>query len=198
MPKTFRSIGLVMVLLVGVPSLVWAQGPGGGAASGTGKGAAAQRGPISDLTAEQKTKIAALRAAAMEKAAPLRGELDAKMSEMRQLWAVEKPDRKAITGKQAEMDAIHQKMRAIWTDFGLEVHALLTPAQRAEWAQAGPGHGMGMGPGMMGGGGGPQGRHGGGRGRGMGMGAGMGLGQGQGQGMDGCPCGFPMCPMNPQ
>jgi hypothetical protein len=149
-----------------------------------------QKGPISNLTPEQQTKIAALRAAAAEKAAPLRGELDTKMIEMQQLWAVEKPDRKAITGKQVEMDAIHQKMRAIWTDFGLEVHALLTPAQRAEWAQAGPGHGMGMGPGMMGGGG-PKGRHGGG-----GPGRGMGMGMGTGQGMEGCPCASPMCPMN--
>ena len=149
-----------------------------------------QKAPVSNLTPDQETKIAALRTAAQEKAAPLRGELDAKMVEMRQLWAVEKPDRKAITGKQAEMDAIHQKMRAIWTDFGLEVHALLTPAQRAEWAQAGPGHGMGMGPGMMGSG--PKGRRGGGPGHGPGYGMGMGMGQG----MDGCPCGSPMCPMN--
>jgi Spy/CpxP family protein refolding chaperone len=192
MPKTFRSVGLVMVLLVGATSLALAQGPGGRSAPGAAKSAAAQKGPISDLTPDQKAKIAALRAAAMEKAAPLRGELDAKMTEMRQLWAAEKPDRKAITGKQAEMDAIHQKMRAIWTDFGLDVHALLTPAQRAEWAQAGPGHGMGMGMGMMGGGG-PKGQRGGGPGR-----RGHGMGMGMGQGMDGCPCASPMCPMNPQ
>jgi Spy/CpxP family protein refolding chaperone len=192
---TLRNFGLTMVLLMGATSLALAQGPGGGTASTAGKGAADQKSPISDLTPEQKGKIAALRAAAMEKAAPLRNELDAKMTEMRQLWAAEKPDRKAITGKQAEMDAIHQKMRAIWTDFGLDVHALLTPAQRAEWAQAGPGHGMGMGPGMMGGGG-PKGRRGGGPGRGHG--AGMGPGMGMGQGMDGCPCASPMCPMNTQ
>jgi len=149
-----------------------------------------QKGPISNLTPEQQTKIAALRAAAVEKAAPLRGELEAKMIEMQQLWAAEKPDRKAITGKQAEMDTIHQKIRVIWTDFGLDVHALLTPPQRAEWAQAGPGHGMGMGPGMMGGGG-PKGRRGGG-----GPGRGHGMGMGMGQGMEGCPCASPMCPMN--
>jgi hypothetical protein len=156
-----------------------------------------QKGPISNLTPEQQTKIAALRAAAVEKASPLRGELDAKMTEMRQLWATEKPDRKAITGKQAEMDVIHQKMRAIWTDFGLEVHALLTPAQRTEWAQGNPGQGWGMGPGMMGAGG-PRGRRGGGPGRGPGHGMGMGMGMGMGQGMEGCPCGSPMCPMNQQ
>jgi len=146
-----------------------------------------RKGPVSNLTPEQQTKIAALRAAAREKAAPLRGELDAKVMEMRQLWTIEKPDRKAIADKQTEMDAIHHKMRTIWTDFGLEVHALLTPAQRSEWAQAGPGHGMGMGPGMMGG---PKGRRGGGPGRGPGHGMGM------GQSMEGCPCGSPMCPMN--
>ena len=191
MHKTFRAMGLVMLMLVGSVSLALAQGPGGNSPPGAGKGAAAQKGPISDLTPDQQTKIAALRAAAMEKAAPLRGQLDAKMIEMRQHWATEKPDRKAITGKQAEMDAIHQKMRAIWTDFGLEVHALLTPAQRAEWAQGNPGQGWGMGPGMTGAGG-PRGRRGGGAGRGPGRGMGMGMGQG----MEGCPCSSPMCPMN--
>jgi len=190
MHKTFSSMGLVMMLLVGAVSPALAQGPGANSPPGAGKGAMGQKAPASNLTPDQETKIAALRAAAKEKAAPLRGELETKMVEMRQLWAVEKPDRKAITGKQAEMDAIHQKMRAIWTDFGLEVHALLTPAQRAEWAQAGPGHGMGIGPGMMGGGG-PKGRHGGG-----GPGRGHGMGMGMGQGMEGCPCGSPMCPMS--
>jgi Spy/CpxP family protein refolding chaperone len=185
MHKTFSSVGLVMMMLVGAVSPALAQGPGANSSMGAGKGSAAQKSPISNLTPDQQTKIAALRAAAMGKAAPIRGELDAKMIEMRQLWAAEKPDRNAITGKQAEIDAIHQKIRAIWTDFGLEVHALLTPAQRAEWAQSG----AGMGPGMMGGGG-PRGRRGGGAGRGPGHGMGMGMG------MEGCPCASPMCPIN--
>ena len=187
MHKTFSSMGLVMMLLVGAVSPALAQGPGANSPPGAGRGAMGKKAPASNLTPDQETKIAALRAAAKEKAAPFRGELETKMVEMRQLWAVEKPDRKAIAGKQAEMDAIHQKMRAIWTDFGLEVHALLTPVQRAEWAQAGPGHGMGMGPGIMGGG--PKGRHGGGA-------PGGGAGHGMGQGMEGCPCGSPMCPMS--
>ena len=176
-----------MLLLLGSVPLALAQGPGGNSPTGAGKGAAARKAAISNLTPEQQTKIAARRTAAMEKAAPLRGEMHAKMTEMRQLWATEKPDRKAIAEKQAEMDAIHQKMRAIWTDFGLEVHALLTPAQRAEWAKSG----AGMGPGMMGGGG-PRGRRGGGAGRGPGHGMGMGMGMG----MEGCSCASPMCPIN--
>jgi Spy/CpxP family protein refolding chaperone len=196
MNGTLRNTGLVMMLLLGAASLAMAQGPGGNSPSGAGRGAATQKGPISSLTPEQQTKIAPLRAAAMEKAAPLRGQLDAKMIEMRQLWVAEKPDRKAIAGKQAEMDAIHQKLRAIWTDFGLEVHALLTPAQRAEWAQGNLGLGWGMGPGMMGAGG-PRGGRGAGAGRGPGRGmGGRGMGMGMGQGMEGCPCGCPMCPMN--
>ena len=188
MHKTFRTVALVMLSLVGSVSLAVAQAQGVKAPPAAAKGAAAPSGPVSGLTSEQQTKISALRAAAMEKAAPLRGELNAKMTEMRQLWVVEKPDRKAIAGKQAEMDAIHQKMRAIWTDSGLEVHALLTPAQRAEWAQN-HGRGWGIGMGMMGADG-PKGRRGGGHGPGRGMGIGM------GQGMEGCPCGSPMCPMN--
>ncbi len=191
MRKTLGNTGFVMLLFVAAASLAFAQGSGGSSRPGAGKGAAARKGLMSSLTPEQQTKIAALRASAMEKTAPLRGELDTKMIEMRQLWVTEKPDRKAITGKQAEMDAIHKKLRAIWTDFGLEVHALLTPAQRAEWAQSGPGQGFGMGPGMMGAGG-LKGRRGGGAGRGPDRGMGMGMGQG----MDGCACGFPTCPMN--
>jgi len=192
MHKSFSTIGFAMMMLMGSTSAVLAQGPGTNSPPGAGKGAMGKKASVANLTPDQETKIAALRATAKEKAAPLRGELETKMVEMRQLWAVEKPDRKAIVSKQGEMDAIHQKMRAIWTDFGLEVHALLSPAQRADSAQAGPGHGMGMGsgmgPGMMGGG--PKGRHGGGHGPGRGMGMDM------GQGMEGCPCGMPMYPMN--
>ncbi len=189
MRMTIKTMGLAATLLTGVVSLALAQGAGVNAFRGAGRGTVEVNEPVSNLTSEQKTKIAALRAAAMEKVAPLRAEVHAKMLEMRELWSVEKPDRKAIVGKQAEMDAIHQKMQAIWTDFGLDVHALLTPAQRAEWAQSIPGRGWGMGPGMAGGGG-PRGRRGGGAGRGPGRGMGM------GPGMDGCPCGYPMCPMN--
>jgi Spy/CpxP family protein refolding chaperone len=182
---TFRSMGLVMLTLFGGVALAVAQAQGAKTPPASTKGAAGPSCPVSGLTSEQQTKIAALRDAAMVKVAPLRGELNVKMSEMRQLWVVEKPDRKAIVGKQSELGAIHQKMWAIWTDFGLEVHALLTPAQRGEWAQN-LGQGRGMGMGMMGTSG-PKGR----RGAGLGRGRGMGMGQG----MEGCPCGTPICPM---
>jgi Spy/CpxP family protein refolding chaperone len=69
---------------------------------------------------------------------------------------VDKPDKDAIVRKQAEMDSTRQKMRAIWTDFHLQMHDVLTPEQRTKWAEHfggmnGKNHGMhggGMGMGM--------------------------------------------------
>jgi len=76
------------------------------------------------------------------------------------------------------MEAIGHKLRGIWTDFHLQLHTVLTPEQRAKWAEhVGKGWHDGCGGGM-----GHGGMHGGGMGGGMG---GMG---------GGCPCGDPDFP----
>ena len=163
MTTKVKIVGIATVLLAGMTADAWAQGRGpmGGAYFAQMK-----------LSPEQRQKIEAFREAAMKQAEPLRLEMQAKAAEMKQLWLADKPDKTAIERKQTEMEAIGHKLRGIWTDFHLQLHAVLTPEQRAKWAEH-----MGSGPGMGGG-------------RGMGRGGMHGGGMGGGMG-GGCPCGDP-------
>jgi Spy/CpxP family protein refolding chaperone len=163
-----KIVGIATVLLAGMTASAWAQGRG--PMSGNPDAHFAQL----KLSSEQKQKVQAFREAAMKQAEPLRKEVQAKAAEMKQLWLADKPDKTAIERKQTEMEGIHHKLRGIWTDFHLQLHAVLTPEQRAKWAEH-----MGGGPGMgMGGG------------RGMGRGGMHDGGMGGGMG-GGCPCGDP-------
>jgi len=94
---------------------------------------------------------------------------------MKLLWLADKPDKNAIERKQSEMEAIGHKLRGIWTDFHLQLHAVLTPEQRAKWPStwAGGRHGRGAG-----------------HGRGSRHGARRDAWRWHGRGMGGgCPCG---------
>jgi zinc resistance-associated protein len=159
-----KIVGIATVLVAGMTASAWAQGRG--PMSGNPDAHFAQL----KLSPEQKQKAGAFREAAMKQAAPLRLEMQAKAAEMKLLWLADKPDKNAIERKQSEMEAIGHKLRGIWTDFHLQLHAVLTPEQRAKWAEH-----MGGGPGMGGG-------------RGMGRGGMHGGGMGGGMG-GGCPCG---------
>jgi zinc resistance-associated protein len=173
MKTNLRIVGIASVLLAGMSASAWAEGHG--AMSGNPDAHFAQL----KLSPEQKQKVATFREAAMKQAEPMRKEMQAKAAEMKQLWLTDKPDKNAIERKQSEMEAIGHKLRGIWTDFHLQLHTVLTPEQRAKWAEH-----VGKGPGMMGGSGmGHGGMHGGMHGGGMGGGMG-----------DGCPCGDPDFP----
>jgi Spy/CpxP family protein refolding chaperone len=144
MNKLLRIVGIVTLL----------------AASLTANASAGERGPKAkagkpmgpmaalNLTPEQKQKLDQIHEDAAKQAEPLHKELAGKMKEMQALWAVDKPDKAAIERKHAEMNAIHGKLWGIHIDSKLQVHALLTPEQRAKWA-SGPGPGM-HGPGKPG------------------------------------------------
>jgi Spy/CpxP family protein refolding chaperone len=160
-----KIVGITTLLLAGMTAGAWAQGRG--PMSGNPDAHFAQL----KLSPEQKQKVQAFREAAMKQAEPVRKEMQAKAAEMKQLWLADKPDKNAIERKQVEMEAIGHKLRGIWTDFHLQLHAVLTPEQRAKWAE------------HMGGG------------SGMGGGRGMGRGGMHGGGMGGgCPCGDPDSP----
>jgi Spy/CpxP family protein refolding chaperone len=156
-------------MVIGVAAPASAQGPG---PKGKGAKMGKPMGPMAglNLSAEQKQKFDQIHEAAAKQAEPIQKEMAAKAKEMQALWAVDKPDRAAIERKHGEMAALQSKLWGIHIDTRLQIHALLTPEQRAKWAEH-P-HGMGM--------------HGGGMGMGPGMGMGMGM---HGPGMDGdCPC----------
>ncbi len=122
------------VLLAGISIPAFAQAPAGG-----GMGHRAMRGgglpAIPDLTQDQKQKIEALKATAMQQAAPLREQIAALRTNMKALWAADPLDRQAIVSKQAEVEALRAQIKSIWTDFFFQLHDILTPSQRAWLAQ---------------------------------------------------------------
>jgi hypothetical protein len=135
-----------------------------------------------DLTAAQQKKIAELRAGLNERLSDLQTRLDAKRSEMAELWRAQRPDRKAILAKHEEMDVLRQQIREEGVDFRLAAMDLLTTDQLKQlktWrGRRVPGKGRGLGPCGRGMGWG----HGGGRGRGAGGGWGHGGDRGRGAG----------------
>ncbi len=170
-----KTAALTLAFLAGVSAPAAAQSRMGNMHRDRDAGAWGAQCPALDLTPDQQSRVSALRDAAASKSAPLRAQLQTKMAEMKKLWARDNPDRQAIFAKQGEMESIHRQLRTIWTDFGLQVHAILTPEQRGKWAECAKGM-MGM----------------------MGMGPGMGMGRYRG-GPDGGPgmggeCTCPMCP----
>lgn len=104
------------------------------------------------LTADQQGRVAELRSTSDRKVFALRHEMATKSSELRQLWSAQRPDRKSIQDKQAEMDQLRQQMQDARTEYRLAVLDLLTPAQR-ETLQAHGVTGFGPGPGGPGWGG---------------------------------------------
>jgi len=152
MTKAFRAIGIAALLLTGL-TLSTQAGERGPKAKGDGPKPGMPMGPMAELnlTAQQKQKIDQLHEAAAKQAEPLHKELAAKMKEMQSLWAADKPDRAAIERKHNEMAAINSKLWGIHIDTRLQIHALLTPEQRAKWASHPDMPGMMMhGPGMGG------------------------------------------------
>ncbi len=150
--RALSIIGVVTLLSAGFIANAQA-GERAPKAKGEGPKAGKPMGPFADLNLkpEQKQKIDQIHEAAAKQAEPLEKEMAAKMKEMQALWTVDKPDKAAIERKHAEMSAITSKLWSIHIDSKLQIHALLTPEQRAKWAShPGPGmHGPG-GPGMHG------------------------------------------------
>lgn len=99
------------------------------------------------LTGDQQSRVAELRTTSDRKVFALRDAMATKSSELRQLWSAQRPDRKAIQGKQAEMDQLRQQMQDARTEYRLAVLDVLTPAQRETLQARG---GIGFGPGSGG------------------------------------------------
>ena len=140
-----------------------------------------------DLSTDQQKRLEELRGASHQKVLATREEMFKKEGELRQLWAAQNPDAKAIHAKQAEVDQFRSQLQTARIDYRLAALEVLTPAQREKvQAAGGPGFGLGGcgggGPGM---GGGSRGMRGGaGHGRGIGDGESRSGGHGQG------PCGM--------
>ena len=120
----------------------------GGMHHGEGMGQAMAK--ALELTPEQQAQVKALREQMKQDLAPVHAQLQQKHQEMEALWKAENPDERAILAKHAEMDPLMAQARARMVHFRVQMHALLTPAQRAKAVELRAQHPRG-GPGMHGG-----------------------------------------------
>lgn len=146
MKKTVITVGLVVVMLIGI-TYAFAQGPGFGPGD---RGAYSKegRGPdyLSSLTPEQKTKFQELRQKFNEETAQLRGSLLTKKLELQSLWTNPKADPKAIIEKEKELRNLKNQMGDKAIELKLETRKILTPEQIAQLGAGwGKGHGFGRG-----------------------------------------------------
>jgi zinc resistance-associated protein len=177
-------VAVLVVALVGTAGLAlaqgWGRGPGYGPAYPPNYGPRGAWGAGLNLTPEQVQKMQALQDKFFKETLPLRNELQAKVLELRTLWAQASPDQTKIMAKQKEINALREQLQEKGTQFRLEARNILTPEQQAQLGSYGPGFGPGYG--MMGGFGPGYGMMG-----GYGHGYGMGYGRGYGMGYGFCP-----------
>jgi len=102
---------------------------------------------IPNLTADQKTKIDALRVKNQKEVTPLRNELNEKEAHLRTLESADKVDKDAINKTIDEITALQGKIMKLRVNHRLEVSALLTDDQKV-YFNSHHGDGMGMGKGM--------------------------------------------------
>jgi zinc resistance-associated protein len=133
-------IGMVAVLALGlVASTAMAWGPG----YGRGQGYGPQNGcpAVSNLTAEQTSRIQAIQQANFQELTPLREQLFAKRTELRNLWVTQNPDQAKITALQKDMLNIRAQLQEKSNNVRLEIREVLTPEQQAQIAAYSPGMG---------------------------------------------------------
>jgi Spy/CpxP family protein refolding chaperone len=144
MKKTATIIGtLVLVAALAMPVLAYDRGWGKGRGIGIGpeSGQAPCCETIPNLTPEQSAKLQELREQRDKDILPLRNELVAKRSELRNLWLQSDPDEAAIKAKQQEMNDLRNQLQDKMTEYRLEVGKILTPEQRAQLQSSRPGRG---------------------------------------------------------
>ncbi|HBZ56135.1 MAG TPA: hypothetical protein DEO88_12080, partial [Syntrophobacteraceae bacterium] len=156
MKKTVVLVALVMLL--GSASLAMARGGmgcgmGPGMGGGMGQGMGCGMGPMMlrgldqlNLSAEQWSKVQALKVAHLKAATPIQNQLMVKRNELGLLWAEVNPDAAQVLAKQKEVGELQIQMREKGAQFALDVRKILTPEQLTKFSAMGPGmgprHGM--------------------------------------------------------
>jgi zinc resistance-associated protein len=132
-------ISMVVVLALALVTSAAFAGPGWGRGQGYGQ----QYGCplVSNLTAEQTSRIQAIQQANFQEISPLREQLYAKRTELRNLWVTQNPDQAKIAALQKEMLDIRAQLQEKSNNARLEVRQVLTPEQQAQIAEYGPGMG---------------------------------------------------------
>ena len=135
----------------------WGRGHGGGMWHGGGcYGSNITSVPGMNLTAEQITKINALRDACLKDIKPLQDKMFSKRGDLKLLWLQTNPDQKKITETHKEARVLRDQMEDKMTSYHFAMLNVLTPQQRETLKAYGPGNGFGPGKkGRSGWGGGP-------------------------------------------
>jgi len=115
-------------------------GPGHGYGQGSGVTAP-------NLSAEQAAKIQKIRSDRFAEMATVRTEMVTKRTELQALFREPVLDQAKITAKQKEMTALQARMQEQGLAARIAVAEVLTPEQRAQLPNVGPGMGPGFGPG---------------------------------------------------
>jgi Spy/CpxP family protein refolding chaperone len=153
MKKKIVIIGLSLILGLGLLAVaVMAQGPGFGRGFGMGPGYGPPGNFFANLTPEQSAKIQALQQDQLKTIAPLQQELLAKGTELRSLSLNPNTDPAVIGTKRKEIWNLRFKLQEMTNNLRLQIRAVLTPEQQAQFDTFGPRRGMGprmgFGPGM--------------------------------------------------
>jgi zinc resistance-associated protein len=138
MKKNILISMVVVLTLVLLTSAAFA-GPGWG----RGQGYSHQYGCplVSSLTPEQTSRIQTIQQENFQEISPLREQLYAKRTELRNLWVTQNPDQAKIAALQKEMLDIRAQLQEKSNNARLEVRQVLTPEQQAQIGIYGPGMG---------------------------------------------------------
>jgi Spy/CpxP family protein refolding chaperone len=130
---------LFMVIMMVISATIAMAGPrrcGSGVGLGCGMEFGRGMGPNAvanlKLSAEQATKIQALREAHLKKVIPLQNQLFSKRAELRLLWVQIVPDQDKIRTKHKKMSNLRDQIQETTTKYRLELRKALTPEQRAQ------------------------------------------------------------------
>jgi Spy/CpxP family protein refolding chaperone len=119
---------LWVVAMIGLAAVVARPARAGGGQRGTRNVLLS----IPGLNADQKSRITHLTNTAKLQTAPLREQIAAARKNLVRLWSAEPLDKQSMDSKRRELDGAMDKVRAIWADFVVQLHDVLTGPQR-EW-----------------------------------------------------------------
>jgi Spy/CpxP family protein refolding chaperone len=88
---------------------------------------------ISNLTADQKKKMAELRTQLKKEILPLKNQLGEKKAKMRTLETADKADLQAINALIDEIQSLHGKIQKLQASNRQEIRKMLTPEQRVDF-----------------------------------------------------------------
>jgi Spy/CpxP family protein refolding chaperone len=133
-----------MAGIMGLAMAVWSSAK---AVAGPGRAMKSVLMSIPNLTGDQKSRIAHLTNTVRMQTAPLREQIWAARKNMARLWTAEQLDKQMMSAKQGELDGAMAKVRALWADFFVQLHDVLTSPQRMWLAARAPGlYGSDAGP----------------------------------------------------